>query len=1008
MRPIRARRAIIHGERNTGGAPCVFLPLRRDFVAHVKRSWLFPFLFFLLAFACTPDIAQDDRPPPSILARFDPGGSPPVVPAPNDLAKDPTTGRLVVPSTGSTPAAQREFNDDYLGGLDGFPFESTAEVLFTGDLDPDTVNTETVLVLDLTANASPVEIAPRWDATKKSVTIAPPIGGWRRAHKYAAAMIGGKAKNGLRGAKGEDVIGSPAWVLVSGKIPLFECEKGAPDQCRPTVDIIPSDKFDPHEKFADQVAKAKRLEQLRKGYAPLIDAIANGKGVKKADIPILWTFTTLDASEVTFDPANRVIPFPNDVVRQGPDGKVSLPHPKTGAPLTPEACGRILTDPNEDRQVQLTCGLNTLDGFSTQVAPVSENSADLGALQQGNIDPASLDAKGIGLVVLKPGVPTQARTVPRISPCLNCLSSKPESGAATAPEQLQWRLEAPLDEKTTYLAYLTVDVKDTKGVPIVAPPPFAFLRSKAPLVDGDKATVSSLSLAQAKQLEPLRAAMEPALDALEAQGVPRKRLALAFIFTTQSEASVLEQLAGVPGKAPGLPGDSLFASDALSDTIKAQAAANVPPIPTDAIGKFIVGAFLTPVLVTGPGGTFDPTRPSIQRVDFTMSVPSSPAPPGGYPITIFGHGFTRSRNDLLGIANSLARAGQITIATDVVFHGDRTSCTGSALATKTSTDDAACANPTQARCDGALPQGLCVLRDNAARNACAPGPAGDGFCAGVGQGRCAPDLKCQGADLARDSTGRPLVSGHNMFSLTNFFATRDNFRQQVIDLAQLVRVIKGPGLRAQSSTAIDANRIGYVGQSLGGILGTLFNAVSPDTTNVVLNVPGGALPQIILNAPSFAEQKTVLLAVLAAQGLKPGMAAFDQFLGVVQWILDPADPANMGYRLTHGVDVGGALTPNANRKAFIQFIEGDLTVPNISNFALVRAAANRTFAPQAAPGFGCQAPLFCYGFFEAVDAFNSTTVPNGSRHGFLLAPTALTAKAQTQVATFLATGALPP
>jgi len=969
----------------------------------LNRPW--PFLLFF-AIACTPEIAQDEGPGATVLARFDPGASPPVVPAPNDLAKDAATGKLVVPSYDSTPAAQREFNADYLGGLDGFPFESTAEVSFSGDLDPVSVNADTVLALDLTEDAAPTSVTPRWDETKKTISVPPPIGGWKRAHRYAIAVIGGASRKGVRGARGEEVIGSPAWVLVSGKIPLFECEKDAPDECRPTVDIIPSDKFDPHEKFADQVAKAKRLELLRKGYAPLLDAVAKSKGVTKADIPILWTFTTTTAAEVTFDPANRVIPFPNDAVRTGPDGKVSLPNPKTGAPLGPDACARALSNPNEDRQVQLTCGLNTLDGFSTQVAPVSENAAELSALQQGNIDPATLDANSVGLVLVKSGVPERARTVPRISPCLNCLSSQPASGESTAPEQLQWRLEAPLDEKSTYLAYLTTDVKDKSGVPIAAPPAFAFLRSKAPLVEGESSTIANLTLAQAKQLEPLRAAMEPALDALAEQGVPRSKLALAFVFTTQSEVSVLEQLAGVPGRAPGLPSFPVRVADATA-AVQADAAAR--RIPVDAIARFFVGSFLTPVLVTGPGGVFDPAKPSVQRVDFLMSVPAAPPPAGGYPVTLFGHGFTRSREDMLPLANTLARAGQIAIAADVLFHGERTSCTGSAAATRQPTDDAACADPTQQRCNGDPVLGLCVLRADALRNPCAPGPEGDGFCASQGQGRCAPDLRCQGGDLARDPTRRPLVSGHNIFSLTNFFATRDNFRQQVIDLSQLVRVVKsaGPTGLAARSAPIDTGRINYVGQSLGGILGALFNAVSPDTTNVVLNVPGGALPQIILNAPSFAAQKAALLSTLAQQGLEPGTAGFDQFLGVVQWILDPADPANMGYRLTRGVDVGGTLTPNANRKVLLQFIEGDQTVPNISNLALVRAAANRTFAPQAPPSFGCQAPLACYGFFERLDAFDATSVPLASRHGFLLSPTNLLTKAQSQVASFIATGTLP-
>ena len=272
----------------------------------LKRPWILP---LALALACRPDIAQDEEGPATVTARFDPGGSPPVVPTPNDLAKNRETGKLVVASAESASAAQRAFNEDYLGGLDGFPFESTAEVLFTGRLDARTVSGDSVIVLDLTDGSAPVTVTPRYDDEKRAIAIPPPAGGWLRAHRYVAAVIGGASKGGVRGVRGQDVIGTAAWVLVTGQIPLFECEKTAPDECRPTVDIIPSDKFDPVEKFQDQLTKAKRLEQLRKNYAPLIDAVAKAKKVTKADVPILWTFTAVDAAEVTFDPGNRVIPY---------------------------------------------------------------------------------------------------------------------------------------------------------------------------------------------------------------------------------------------------------------------------------------------------------------------------------------------------------------------------------------------------------------------------------------------------------------------------------------------------------------------------------------------------------------------------------------------------------------------------------------------------------------------------------------------------------------------------
>jgi hypothetical protein len=258
-----------------------------------------------------------------------------------------------------------------------------------------------------------------------------------------------------------------------------------------------------------------------------------------------------------------------------------------------------------------------------------------------------------------------------------------------------------------------------------------------------------------------------------------------------------------------------------------------------------------------------------------------------------------------------------------------------------------------------------------------------------------------------------MLSGWNIFNPSNLFATRDNLRQQVIDLAQLVRVLKGqPGAFGGVGPRLDTSKLGYLGQSLGGIAGTLFNAVSPDTTNVVLNVSGGALSQLLLLAPSFAAQKRALLATLAAQGIQPGTPAFDQFIAVSQWILDPADPANMGQRLTHPIESApGVPAPNGQRRVFLQFIEGDQTVPNLTSFALV-AAANRAFV-STTPSFGCSAPLLCYEFTQAGDGFDETTAPAASRHGFLLQPPsgtmgpALTMKAQMQAAAFLATGALP-
>jgi hypothetical protein len=109
----------------------------------------------------------------------------------------------------------------------------------------------------------------------------------------------------------------------------------------------------------------------------------------------------------------------------------------------------------------------------------------------------------------------------------------------------------------------------------------------------------------------------------------------------------------------------------------------------------------------------------------------------------------------------------------------------------------------------------------------------------------------------------------------------------------------------------------------------------------------------------------------------------------------------MGYGLTHSVVTTGAtaFTLPADRKAFVQYIEGDAVVPNISTDRLL-AGANR-------PG---DALCSKYEFTN----LSETDVPIASRHGFLLAPPAanatalqLTGTAQTQAATFFAAGVTP-
>ena len=57
-----------------------------------------------------------------------------------------------------------------------------------------------------------------------------------------------------------------------------------------------------------------------------------------------------------------------------------------------------------------------------------------------------------------------------------------------------------------------------------------------------------------------------------------------------------------------------------------------------------------------------------QRIGFVLVVPAGSPPPGGWPVAIYGPGFTRSKYDLFVTADANAAAGVATLATDPQGH----------------------------------------------------------------------------------------------------------------------------------------------------------------------------------------------------------------------------------------------------------------------------------------------------------------------------------------------------
>lgn len=955
--------------------------------------------------ACDPDIPRSNTGGGNtsfVTALFDPGNSPPIVPTPTSLVTGPN-GLLRIPLAPNASAAQQELVG-YLNTLDGYPSDTPAKANFDGALDAATVNANNIRVFALGASPAPVPTAAISLAPGGTqVNIAPPTGGWRLGGAYAIAVIGGS--NGAKGTAGQPVIGSSTFLLARSRnslvsnctqpvIPVggdFQCN---PD-CRTTTDVIPSTRTDPTERFTDQSCSAARLESIRTQYAPIF-ALLEGLGVSRDNVALVWIFRVASRPQLTFDPASQVIPFPNNVVLSVPtDGgrpSVNLPVPNVTLP-----------DGGVPTAVQLYQGLNTLDGFSTTAPIVTQNSAQFGSLNQGEVDPLTVTAAtaGVSRVSNLPGGgPAHPPTSPQVKVCVTpsdptCAPNPlPDGGTPTYRSQIVMIPQLPLDERTTYGAFVTTAVKDTTGKNVIAASPFALARLANPIFDGTHSTVDLISDAQAQQLEPLRAALKPFIDNLAQAVGGRNNIALAWAFTTQSEVSTLRNLRSLPAVIPGISADPLFIQELpLGGRCPGGSCPNV--------GHFVVGEILVPFLLTGAGGVFNPSAPAAVRISFLLTVPAAAPPVNGYPVTIFGHGITRARTDMINIADRLALNGQAALATDIVWHGERTTCTGSRVALMQPSDDAACADPVAQMCASS---GRCIRRNRTTPTACASTANPDQTCLLAGEGMCHTDGRCEAGDYARDPVSTvPLVSGWNILNLTNLFATRDNFRQQVIDLSQVTRVIASTtaatSLNARLITAygagmrLDPTKINYAGQSLGGILGTLFTSVSPDVHSVVLNVPGADPVNILLTSPdpAFVLARTNFFASLATQTppITPGTLEFAQFLSIARWIMDPADPQNMGFSLRN------APAPTdipVDRRVLIQYITNDQVIPNPTTLELINAAGRA--------GVGFLAPTICQ--------YNPTTtaVPLTSRHGFLLNFTdpTTTIQAQTAVASFINTG----
>jgi hypothetical protein len=588
-------------------------------------------------------------------------------------------------------------------------------------------------------------------------------------------------------------------------------------------------------------------------------------------------------------------PFPSDIFTV-PDPshltgvRVNLPKPSCAA--RPSDCADIDV-------------LNTLDGFNLQPR--------ISVKFSGPIDPGSVDSGNVFFVGLGGGVQTVGINQIVWDPATNTLHAESDE---------------LLDQHTRYALIVTNGIRDTSGAPVEAGA-FATFRH-------------DLNFGQTKSAA-LKAYRKALLDALAQSGVNPNAVVTASVFTTQSATAVLEKMrdrvkAMTPGPADLLIGNgSVRAVVPLSDVSLIQwrrqvstnlssptafqtsnvsvAALNLIPgaIATVGFGRFSSPDFETSAKFIPPIGTLTGV-PAVQGTNtlyFNLFIPSGPRPPAGWPVAIFGHGFTDSKQGApVAVASVLASQGIASIAINVVGHG------GGALGTLT-----------------------------VSRKSGAPVVFPDG-----GRGID------QDGNTTIDST-----EGVNAAPPRNIIGNRDGLRQTVADLMQLVRVIQvGVDVDGDGVADLDAERIYYAGQSFGGIYGVKFIAVEPDVRAGVPNVPGGAIIEIARLSPAFRPLVGIALATRvpslcnagalvpplwcfqesiplrddpAVTAPAPGAMPIQEVLDNTEWVSQAGNPVAYAPHLRK-IPLDGVPT----RPFIIQNAKGDQTVPNPTASAIIRAA----------------------------------------------------------------------
>ncbi|MBI2058864.1 MAG: hypothetical protein HYT87_03760 [Nitrospirae bacterium] len=388
--------------------------------------------------------------------------------------------------------------------------------------------------------------------------------------------------------------------------------------------------------------------------------------------------------------------------------------------------------------------------------------------------------------------------------------------------------------------------------------------------------------------------------------VPRGTIGAATVFTVGHPTTRVDLMREVAaGLVPPVAKVSRVLRGAELDAFAGTPATTRPGlgdpkgIVHDSLGAIVLGTFDAPSFLSSTPPRLGrvevdtqgiPIIKGTEAIPFLLALPKDPAALGGLPILIYQHGLNAGRSQVLSCANTYARAGYATIGVDAIWHGDRAG-----------------------------------EKTDAVHNfSGAPGP--DGLA----------DANDFGASVNLfDFAGDP-EQGIGPFDGRY---VRDNFRQAIIDLTELARLLRHGDLSAiaKSSPAFagldfDTRHIVYTSESFGSVLGASVVTVSPDLAGAVLSVAGGG----------------VFLPMYSASPLFAGMLSpfirsiFDPYIDVSDPASLPAEAQRSLSLLDAAISPGDPLSfapliAERKRNVLVLQARSDELIPNQATELLARA-----------------------------------------------------------------------